>query len=86
MTGKLYPVTHSDAEPRQILTPEQYDVMRLHGTEARGSCALLQEKQLGRFSCAACDQPLFESKLKFESGTGWPSINDPIKGAVATAN
>jgi peptide-methionine (R)-S-oxide reductase len=70
MTGKLYAVTHSDAEWRQILTPDQYDVMRLHETEAPGSCALLQEKRAGKISCAACDQPLFESKLKFESGTG----------------
>jgi peptide-methionine (R)-S-oxide reductase len=57
---KTYPVTHSDTEWRSILTPEQYDVMRGHGTEAPGSCALLAEKRPGTFSCAACDQPLFE--------------------------
>ena len=62
MDGKTYPITHTDAEWRQILTPEQYDVMRLHATEAPESCALLQEKRPGMFSCAACDQPLFESK------------------------
>ena len=45
-----------------------------------GSCALLHEKRAGTFRCAACDQPLFVSKLKFESGTGWPSFNDPISG------
>src|SRR5271166_1074244 len=80
MAGKAYAVTHGDAEWRQILTPEQYDVMRAHGTEAPGSCALLFEKRPGRFSCAACGQALFESKGKFESGTGWPSFNDPIEG------
>jgi peptide-methionine (R)-S-oxide reductase len=85
MDGNTYPITHTDAEWRQILTPEQYDVMRRHGTEAAGSCALLQKKRPGKFSCAACDQPLFESKLKFESGTGWPSFNDPIEGAVETS-
>ena len=85
MDGKTYPITHTDAEWRQILTPEQYDVMRLHDTEAPESCALLQEKRPGMFSCAACDQPLFKSKLKFESGTGWPSFNDPIEGAVETS-
>ena len=85
MDGKTYPITHTDAEWRQILTPEQYDVMRLHATEAPESCALLQEKRPGLFSCAACNQPLFESKLKFESGTGWPSFNDPIEGAVETS-
>jgi len=82
---KSYPVTHSDAEWRQLLTPEQYRVMRAHGTEAPGSCALLQEKRAGKFSCVACGTPLFESKLKFESGTGWPSFNEPIAGAVETS-
>ena len=81
---KTYPVTHTDEEWRAILTPEQYQVMRRHGTERPGSCALLHEKRAGRFVCAGCDQPLFESGLKFESGTGWPSFNDPIAGAVET--
>src|SRR5271166_3596890 len=83
MADKTYAVTRSDAEWRRILTPEQYDIMRSHGTEAPGSCALLLEKRPGRFSCAGCGQPLFESKGKFESGTGWPSFNDPIEGAVS---
>ena len=82
---KSYPVTHSDAEWRRLLTPEQYRVMRAHGTEAPGSCALLQEKRPGKFSCVGCGKPLFESKLKFESGTGWPSFNEPIEGAVETS-
>jgi peptide-methionine (R)-S-oxide reductase len=85
MANEAYAVTHSDAEWRQLLTPEQYQVMRLHGTEAPGSCALLLEKRAGRFSCAGCGQPLFASKEKFESGTGWPSFNDPIEGAVGTS-
>ncbi len=85
MTGKAYPVTHSDAEWRRILTAEQYGVMRGHGTEAPGSCALNVEKRPGRFFCAGCGQPLFESGLKFDSGTGWPSFNDPIAGAVETS-
>src|SRR5580698_11146377 len=85
MTVKDYPVTRSDLEWRQRLSPEQYYVMRGHGTEAPGTCALLLEKRHGKFSCAGCDQPLFESKGKFESGTGWPSFNDPIEGAVETS-
>jgi peptide-methionine (R)-S-oxide reductase len=85
MHDKTYPVTRTEEEWRRILTPEQYDVMRLHGTEAPGSCALLLEKRPGKFSCAGCGQPLFESKLKFESGTGWPSFNDPIESAVETS-
>ena len=78
MDSKTYPVTHSEEEWRRILTPEQYAVMRQHGTEAPGSCALLWEKRPGKFTCVGCGQSLFESKLKFESGTGWPSFNDPI--------
>ena len=79
-----FPVTHTDAEWRAILTPEQYAIMREHGTERPGSCALLYEKRPGVFSCAGCGQPLFESKTKFESGTGWPSFNTPVEGAVET--
>jgi peptide-methionine (R)-S-oxide reductase len=84
MEAKSYPVTRTDAEWRQMLTTEQYQVMRGHGTEQPGSCALLHEKRAGTFSCAGCGQPLFESRLKFESGTGWPSFNDPLPGAVET--
>ncbi len=84
MTEKTYPFTRSDAEWRRLLSPEQYAIMRGHGTEAPGSCALLAEKRPGRFSCAGCGQPLFESTVKFESGTGWPSFNTPIVDAVET--
>lgn len=82
MDTRQYPVTHTEAEWRNMLTPEQFRIMRQHGTEAPGSCALLLEKRAGTFSCAGCGQPLFQSKLKFESGTGWPSFNEPIEGAV----
>jgi peptide methionine sulfoxide reductase MsrB len=75
-----FPVTHTDAEWRKILTAEQYQIMRGHGTERPGSCALLHEKREGVFACAGCGQPLFESKTKFESGTGWPSFNVPVEG------
>jgi peptide-methionine (R)-S-oxide reductase len=81
---KQYPVTHTEAEWRKLLTPEQYHIMREHGTERPGSCALLHEKRQGAFVCAGCDQPLFTSKMKFESGTGWPSFNDPVAGSVET--
>jgi peptide-methionine (R)-S-oxide reductase len=84
MSTKQYPVTRTDAEWRALLTPEQYAVMRRHGTEAPGSCALLAEKRAGTFACAGCDQPLFVSKTKFESGTGWPSFTDPEPGTVET--
>jgi peptide-methionine (R)-S-oxide reductase len=82
MEQKRFEVTHPDEEWRRILTPEQYRVMRGHGTEPPGSCALNYEKRHGSFSCAGCGQQLFASKKKFESGTGWPSFNDPLPGAI----
>ena len=54
--------------------------------QRRPGCALLYEKRPGTFYCAGCDQPLFESTLKFERGTSWPSFNDPIEGAVETSS
>ena len=74
----------SDAEWRKRLTPEQYIVLRGHGTERPGSSALLREHRKGTFACAGCDLPLFSSTAKFESGTGWPSFYQPLLGAVAT--
>jgi peptide-methionine (R)-S-oxide reductase len=82
---KQYPVTHTEAEWHKILSPEQYRIMREHGTEPPGSCALNLEKRAGTFSCAGCGQPLFMSKQKFESGTGWPSFNDPVPGSTETS-
>ncbi len=84
MDAKTYPVTRTDAEWRERLTPEQYAVMRGHGTERPGSCALLDEKRAGTFTCAGCGQPLFVAGRKFESGTGWPSSDTPVDGAVET--
>ena len=79
---KQYPVTHTDAEWHKILSPEQFRVMRGHGTEPPGSCALNYEKRPGTFTCAGCGQPLFTSKRKFESGTGWPSFWAPLNEQV----
>jgi peptide-methionine (R)-S-oxide reductase len=84
MPRRNFAVTHTDDEWRQILSPEQYRVMRGHGTEPPGSCALNHEKRPGVFSCAGCGQKLFASSKKFESGTGWPSFNDPLEGAIET--
>lgn len=79
-----FPVIRTEEEWRRLLTPEQFAVMRGHGTERPGSCALNFEKRSGSFSCAGCDQELFRSGQKFESGTGWPSFNDPVEGSVET--
>ena len=85
MNAKTCKVTHTDEEWRRLLTLEQYAVMRGRGTEAPGSCALLHEKRPGSFYCAGCGQPLFTSTTKFESGTGWPSFNEPIDGSIETS-
>jgi len=74
----------SDAEWRKRLTPEQYYVLRGHGTERAGTSPLNREKREGTFACAGCDLPLFSSKTKFESGTGWPSFHTPLPDAVGT--
>jgi peptide-methionine (R)-S-oxide reductase len=74
----------SDAEWKKRLTPEQYNILRKHGTERAGSSALNHEKRKGVFNCAGCDLPLFSSDTKFESGTGWPSFFKPLDNAVET--
>jgi peptide-methionine (R)-S-oxide reductase len=82
---KSYAVQKTDEEWRRTLTPEQYYVMREHGTERPGSCALLHEKRAGTFTCAGCGQPLFVAERKFESGTGWPSFFAPLDGAIESS-
>ena len=76
----------SDAEWKKRLTPEQYNILRKHGTERAGSSALNHEKRKGVFNCAGCDLPLFSSDTKFESGTGWPSFFKPLDNAVGTTS
>jgi peptide-methionine (R)-S-oxide reductase len=72
-------VIKTDAEWKQILTAEQYNVMRQKGTEAPYSSPLNDIHEKGTFVCAACELPLFGSAAKFDSGTGWPSFWAPIK-------
>ena len=74
----------TDDEWKESLTPEQFHVLREHGTERAGTSALNQEKRPGIFRCAGCGQPLFSSDTKFESGTGWPSFTAPLEQSVAT--
>jgi peptide-methionine (R)-S-oxide reductase len=76
--------TKTDADWKTTLTPEQYHVLREHGTEHRGSSPLNTEKRAGTFKCAACGRPLFSSDTKYESGTGWPSFSAPLAHAVET--
>ncbi|MCU0756797.1 MAG: peptide-methionine (R)-S-oxide reductase MsrB [Xanthomonadales bacterium] len=79
-----FPFRLSDAEWKQRLTPEQYRVLRDHGTERAGSSPLDREKRPGVFHCAGCDHPLFDMATKYDSGTGWPSFWDPLPGAIGT--
>ena len=69
---------------REILTPEQFRILRQHGTEWAGSSPLDKEYRKGTYHCAGCDLTLFSSKTKYNSHTGWPSFYAPIEGAVGT--
>ena len=77
-------VEKTDEEWRKTLTPEQFHVLREHGTERAGTSPLNVEKREGIFTCGGCGQPLFTSDTKYESGSGWPSFYRPIDGAIAT--
>src|ERR1700722_415274 len=79
-------VTHTDAEWKKMLTADQYAVLRQDGTERPFTSALLHEKRAGTFACAGCDLPLFSSKTKFDSGTGWPSFWAPLENAIGTTD
>ncbi|OGC80737.1 peptide-methionine (R)-S-oxide reductase [Candidatus Adlerbacteria bacterium RIFCSPLOWO2_01_FULL_51_16] len=72
----------TEAQWREELTPEQYAVLRERGTEAPFSGKLLKEKRDGMYRCRACGKALFPSNTKFDSGTGWPSFDDALPGAV----
>lgn len=79
-------IQKTDEEWQHELTPEQYRVLRCHGTERAGSSPLNDEHREGRFRCAACGEPLFSSGAKFDSGTGWPSFYEPVvPDAVGTS-
>lgn len=74
----------TDSEWRATLTPQQYKVLREHGTEPPGSSPLNHEKRDGTFVCAGCGQPLFSADTKYESGSGWPSFFKPLDSSVET--
>ena len=84
-TGPAGPVTKTDAERRASLTPEQYRILREKGTERAFTGKYWDQHAVGDYNCAACGNPLFESKTKFDSGTGWPSFWTPVsEQSVAT--
>ncbi len=79
---KVYAVSKTNEEWKEILTPEQYYILRQAGTERPYSSILNKVYDDGTFHCAACDTPLYESKYKFDSGTGWPSFDRAVKGNI----
>jgi peptide-methionine (R)-S-oxide reductase len=80
-----FEIVRSQAEWRAQLTPEQYRVLRDHGTERAGTSPLDKEYGRGTYHCAGCDLALLSSEAKFDSRTGWPSFWAPLDGAVGTS-
>jgi len=80
--ARKYEVMHTDEEWRRLLSAEQFEILRREGTERAFTSPLNREHREGIFSCAGCRLPLFSSKTKFESGTGWPSFWKALDGAV----
>jgi peptide-methionine (R)-S-oxide reductase len=84
MNKKPEKISLSDAQWREKLTPEQYNVLRKEGTERPFTSPLNNEKRKGLYLCAGCDLPLFESSAKYDSGTGWPSFYQAIANSTET--
>lgn len=72
-------VEKTDAEWKEILTPEQFQIARLKGTERAGTGEFCERHEPGLYGCVCCGTPLFDSRVKFESGSGWPSFTQPVK-------
>jgi peptide-methionine (R)-S-oxide reductase len=80
-----FEVSKTEAEWQQVLTPEQFSVLRRQGTERPFSSPLDKQSVKGTYRCAGCELPLFSSETKFDSGTGWPSFFRPLPDAVVTS-
>ncbi len=79
-----YEIQKTEQEWKESLTPEEFKVLRKHGTERAGTSPLDKVYDEGTYLCAGCGQPLFTSDTKFNSGTGWPSFYQPLEQAIAT--
>jgi peptide-methionine (R)-S-oxide reductase len=84
-TAGKFPLNKSKQEWKKLVSPEAYAVLFEDGTERSGSSPLNGEKRSGTYICAACNNPLFDSATKYESGTGWPSFWQPLAGALGTS-
>ncbi len=80
-----FAVTKTEAEWQQSLGPEEFRVLRKHGTERAGTSPLDKQYSKGTYYCAGCNQALFSSDTKFNSGTGWPSFYDPLTTGISTS-
>ncbi|MPZ39966.1 MAG: peptide-methionine (R)-S-oxide reductase MsrB [Rhizobiales bacterium] len=80
-----FEIERTDSEWRDLLTRAQFNVLRLHRTEAPYSSSLNYEKRVGTYACAGCALPLFSSDTKYDSRTGWPSFYQPLANAIGTA-
>jgi peptide-methionine (R)-S-oxide reductase len=85
MAEQHFPVEKSEDEWKRELSPDAFRILRKHGTEPAGTSPLNAEKREGMFACAGCGRPLFDSKTKYESGSGWPSFYAPRDAAVGTS-
>ena len=84
-SSEKFEINKTEAEWREILTPEQFQVLRKHGTERARTSPLDKQYNPGDYVCAGCELPLFSSETKFDSGTGWPSFYAPMEDAIATS-
>ena len=85
MAENIFPVEKTEDEWKRDLSPDAFRILRKHGTERAGTSPLNAEKREGQFLCAGCGRPLFDSRAKYESGSGWPSFYAPRDGAVGTS-
>ena len=81
---ETFEVVKTEAQWREILTPQQFKVLREEGTEYAHSSPLLHEKRAGNYACAGCELPLYSSEHKYDSRTGWPSFTQALPNAVGT--
>ena len=84
-TTQRFEIMKTDQEWRKVLTPEQFTVLRKHGTERAGTSPLNKNYESGTYFCAGCSLPLYSSDTKFDSHTGWPSFWKPLENAVGTS-
>ncbi len=82
--GESFEVMKTQEEWREVLTEDQFKVLRLEATERAFTSPLNNEKREGLFHCAGCDLPVYSSKAKFDSGTGWPSFYESLPDAIGT--